>query len=114
MSDVVVDNSPEWWPILQAVQLSNFCSIAAVAVVWYDYSLLFTREVNHIWRTPWSVMSSLYVIVRYLGMILAMCVQNICDQSSLFNVFFIQELFHLQCEYIYGTFNVCFFTLVLP
>ncbi|KAG0695827.1 hypothetical protein DFH29DRAFT_879781 [Suillus ampliporus] len=45
MSDVVVDNSPGWWPILQAVQLTNFCS----TVVWYDYSLLFTREVNHVW-----------------------------------------------------------------
>ncbi|OJA16923.1 hypothetical protein AZE42_10240 [Rhizopogon vesiculosus] len=71
MSDVVVDNSPDWWPILQAIQLSNCCSIAAVAIVWYDYSLLFTREVNHVWRAPWSFMSSLYVVARYLGMILA-------------------------------------------
>ncbi|OAX37565.1 hypothetical protein K503DRAFT_857284 [Rhizopogon vinicolor AM-OR11-026] len=74
MSDVVVDNSPDWWPILQAIQLSNCCSsklmhplVAAAALVWYDYSLLFTREVNHVWRAPWSFMSSLYVVVRYLG-----------------------------------------------
>ncbi|KIK81538.1 hypothetical protein PAXRUDRAFT_752498 [Paxillus rubicundulus Ve08.2h10] len=32
---------------------------------------MFGREVKYIWRKPWSLMSCLYVVVRYLGIVLA-------------------------------------------
>ncbi|KAH7888232.1 hypothetical protein F5I97DRAFT_1926653 [Phlebopus sp. FC_14] len=71
MSDVVADDSPDWFPTLQAIQLANFCDAAAVALVCYDTVLMFPREVKYVWRKPWSTMSTLYVIARYLGIALA-------------------------------------------
>ncbi|KAF9224533.1 hypothetical protein BS17DRAFT_80312 [Gyrodon lividus] len=72
MGDVVVDNSSDWFPVLQAVQLANWCDAAAAALVCYDAVVMFPREVKYIWRTPWSTMSTFYIMARYLGIALAL------------------------------------------
>ncbi|KAF8844789.1 hypothetical protein BDN67DRAFT_1007945 [Paxillus ammoniavirescens] len=45
MGDVVVDNSPDWFPVLQAVQLVNWCDAAAAALVCYDTVVKSSRHV---------------------------------------------------------------------
>ncbi|KAF9233364.1 hypothetical protein BU15DRAFT_80206 [Melanogaster broomeanus] len=72
MGDVIVDNSPDWFPIIEAIQLANWCDVAAAALVCFDAAIMFPREAKHIWRTPWSTMSTFYVIVRYFGIALAL------------------------------------------
>ncbi|KAG1883297.1 hypothetical protein F4604DRAFT_1737433 [Suillus subluteus] len=34
----------------------------------YDWALTFGQEVELIWRQRWSLMTFLYLIVRYVGM----------------------------------------------
>ncbi|KAN0098002.1 hypothetical protein V8E55_002448 [Tylopilus felleus] len=72
MGDVVADNSSVWFPTIHAIQLANWCDAAAVAVVLYDSILMFPRELEFIWQRQRSFMSTFYVIVRYLGIALAL------------------------------------------
>ncbi|KAH7885696.1 hypothetical protein F5I97DRAFT_1137525 [Phlebopus sp. FC_14] len=45
----------------------EYCQVAVVSALFYDYLLTFGREVDLVWRKPWSLVSSLYVVVRYLS-----------------------------------------------
>ncbi|KAF8837583.1 hypothetical protein BDN67DRAFT_178117 [Paxillus ammoniavirescens] len=56
---------------LQDLQFADYCCVAAITTVSYDYLLMFGREVEYIWRRPRSLMSCLYITVRYLGIVLA-------------------------------------------
>ncbi|KAF8125255.1 hypothetical protein EV363DRAFT_1532920 [Boletus edulis] len=57
---------------LETFQLVDYMLVAAAAIVCYDYILIFPREVELIWMKPWSKMSTLFVMVRYIGLALAM------------------------------------------
>ncbi|KAJ8582963.1 hypothetical protein M405DRAFT_535957 [Rhizopogon salebrosus TDB-379] len=51
---------------------NNYTSVTILTLISYDYLLLFEKEVKFLWKRQWSLMSCLYVIVRYLGLFLAM------------------------------------------
>jgi len=53
---------------LASLQLSNCVSLVIVTAIAYDYILTFSREMEYIWNKPWSLVSTLFVIVRYLGL----------------------------------------------
>ncbi|KAG1738376.1 uncharacterized protein EDB91DRAFT_457285 [Suillus paluster] len=53
----LVSNDPSWWPVI----------IASSAVVIYDCVLTLGQEVELIWRQRWSLMTILYLSVRYAG-----------------------------------------------
>ncbi|KAG1755261.1 uncharacterized protein EDB91DRAFT_1098003 [Suillus paluster] len=59
-------------PDVANLQLSDYLSLTASVVVTYDFLLLLGREVDLVWKRSWTLMSSLYVVVRYLGLALAM------------------------------------------
>jgi len=44
----------------------------ALSAVGYDYILTFSREVEYIWCRRWSWVSTMFVLVRYLGLCWAM------------------------------------------
>ncbi|KAI1795747.1 hypothetical protein LXA43DRAFT_1058032 [Ganoderma leucocontextum] len=49
---------------------NNYLFAAAVALLYYDYALTFTEEVNHFWKSAsLSLFSTLFVFNRYLGLI---------------------------------------------
>ncbi|PIL24117.1 hypothetical protein GSI_13869 [Ganoderma sinense ZZ0214-1] len=49
---------------------NNYLSVAAFTVLYYDYALTFTDEVNYFWKSAsLSVFSTLFVLNRYLGLI---------------------------------------------
>ncbi|KAI9457566.1 hypothetical protein HD554DRAFT_1771359 [Boletus coccyginus] len=56
---------------LETLQLLDYICIAATAAVCYDYTLTFSREVELIWMKSWSLMSTLFVVARYVGLALA-------------------------------------------
>ncbi|KAF9220134.1 hypothetical protein BS17DRAFT_355952 [Gyrodon lividus] len=56
---------------LGGLQFTNYCSVVIITTISYDYLLTLGREVELIWRRPWSLVSSLYVLIRYLGIVLA-------------------------------------------
>ncbi|KAG2144257.1 hypothetical protein DEU56DRAFT_910612 [Suillus clintonianus] len=47
-------------------------SVALFTVMSYEYLLLLDKEVKYVWKRPWSLMSCLYLVVRYLGLSLAL------------------------------------------
>ncbi|KAF8452924.1 hypothetical protein L210DRAFT_3755861 [Boletus edulis BED1] len=53
---------------LQHVVLDNYLSLAAITAVVYDYILTFSREVEYVWCRPWTWVSTMFVIVRYIGL----------------------------------------------
>ncbi|KAF9236679.1 hypothetical protein BU15DRAFT_76775 [Melanogaster broomeanus] len=46
---------------------TNYLSVVFVTVIAYDYILTFPGEVNYVWSKPWTRMSTLFLLVRYLG-----------------------------------------------
>ncbi|KAG2072397.1 hypothetical protein BDR04DRAFT_1230533 [Suillus decipiens] len=54
------------------VRWNNNISVATITVISYDYLLLLEKEVKYVWNRPWSPMACLYIIVRYLGLFLAL------------------------------------------
>ncbi|KAF8122303.1 hypothetical protein EV363DRAFT_1456629 [Boletus edulis] len=54
--------------ILQFIILNDYLSIASVAVVVYDYTLTFSRELDYVWFRPWTWVSTMFVVVRYIGL----------------------------------------------
>jgi len=53
--------------IVQLQLLNNIVSLSGIAIVAYDYVLTFPTEVEYIWSKPWTWLSTLFLIVRYVG-----------------------------------------------
>jgi hypothetical protein len=45
----------------------SYCAVAGGIVVVYDWILTFGQEIELIWRQHWSLMTMLYLIIRYIG-----------------------------------------------
>ncbi|KAG2355900.1 hypothetical protein BDR07DRAFT_1424908 [Suillus spraguei] len=67
----IISNDPTWWPTINANILSSYFIIASFIVVTYDWVLIFGQEVELVWRQRWSLMTVLYLAVRYLGIFFA-------------------------------------------
>ncbi|KAF8416684.1 hypothetical protein L210DRAFT_2520132 [Boletus edulis BED1] len=65
---------------LELLVQNNYQSIILVVAVPYDYILTFSKEVEYVWRRPWSWVSTMFVLVRYIGLLLAM-VSGLIDSS---------------------------------
>ncbi|KAG2348161.1 hypothetical protein BDR05DRAFT_609602 [Suillus weaverae] len=61
-------NDPSWWPIINWNIFYTYWMVAAGAVVVYDWVLTLGQEIELIWRQRWSLMTVLYLIIRYIGL----------------------------------------------
>ncbi|KAG1798111.1 uncharacterized protein HD556DRAFT_220798 [Suillus plorans] len=68
---ILVSYDPTWWPSIHAYRFSSYFGVAAFVGVMYDWALTFGQEVELIWRQRWSLMTVLYLSVRYLGILSA-------------------------------------------
>ncbi|KAG1733589.1 uncharacterized protein EDB91DRAFT_631493 [Suillus paluster] len=55
------------WPQINSNILYSYFAVASVAVVMYDWALIIGQEVELVWRQRWSLMTFLYLGVRYAG-----------------------------------------------
>ncbi|KAF8119518.1 hypothetical protein EV363DRAFT_1382721 [Boletus edulis] len=53
---------------LQLLALDNYLSLAGITVVVHDYALTFSREIDYVWCRPWTWVSTMFVVVRYIGL----------------------------------------------
>ncbi|KAF8428956.1 hypothetical protein L210DRAFT_3116569 [Boletus edulis BED1] len=53
---------------IQLVVLGNYLTLAAITAVVYDYVLTFSREVEYVWCRPWTWVSTMFIVVRYIGL----------------------------------------------
>ncbi|KAG1798101.1 uncharacterized protein HD556DRAFT_1525692 [Suillus plorans] len=65
----IVSDDPTWWPIIDANRFLSYFLVAAFVGVTYDWALTFGQEVELVWRQRWSLMTVLYLGVRYLGIL---------------------------------------------
>lgn len=67
----VISDDPSWWPFIDASHLASYFVVAASVGAIYDWVLSFEQEVELIWRQRWSLMTILYLSVRYGGIVFA-------------------------------------------
>ncbi|KAG1855324.1 hypothetical protein DFJ58DRAFT_727519 [Suillus subalutaceus] len=65
----IVSNDPTWWSTVNAYRVSSYFIVAASVGLMYDWALTLGQEVELVWRQRWSLMTVLYLGVRYLGII---------------------------------------------
>ncbi|KAG2033297.1 hypothetical protein BDR03DRAFT_1094458 [Suillus americanus] len=63
----VISNDPSWWPIISSNFIYSYWFVAAGVVVVYDWALTLGQEIELIWRQRWSLMTVLYLVIRYIG-----------------------------------------------
>jgi len=63
----VVLNNPSWWPLIDWNMFFSYLAVAAGVVVVYDWALTLGQEIELIWRQRWSLMTLLYLVMRYVG-----------------------------------------------
>ncbi|KAF9233812.1 hypothetical protein BU15DRAFT_79735 [Melanogaster broomeanus] len=69
--------------ILGQIQLNDYISMTSATVVSHDYILTFSNEVEYVWNRPWTLVSVMYIVLRYLGLLVAM-VESFSTAMSLF------------------------------
>ncbi|TBU65676.1 hypothetical protein BD310DRAFT_984491 [Dichomitus squalens] len=53
-----------------AIRANNYLTVAALTILYYDFSLTLFAEIEYFWRSAnWSIISLLYAINRYYGLI---------------------------------------------
>jgi hypothetical protein len=52
---------------LTSLQQNNYVSVAILSAVGYDYVLTFFDEIEYIWTKPWTWVSTLFILARYVG-----------------------------------------------
>ncbi|KAG2035122.1 hypothetical protein BDR03DRAFT_1093356 [Suillus americanus] len=57
---------------LQSIDWNNNIGVVIITLITYEYVLQFEKEVTFVWERQWSVMTYLYLVVRYFGIVLAM------------------------------------------
>ncbi|KAG1819150.1 uncharacterized protein BJ212DRAFT_74348 [Suillus subaureus] len=57
---------------LYALNWNDTISVTVITLISYEYILQFDKEVTFVWERQWSVMTYLYLAVRYFGIFLAM------------------------------------------
>ncbi|OAX31732.1 hypothetical protein K503DRAFT_54826 [Rhizopogon vinicolor AM-OR11-026] len=62
-----VSDDPTWWPTISLYREFSYFQAASLIVVVYDWVLTFGQEFELIWRQRWSIMSVLYLSIRYLA-----------------------------------------------
>jgi len=65
----IVSNDPSWWPENDVYRFLSYSIVASSAMVTYDWVLTFGQEVDLVWRKRWSLMTFLYLSVRYIGIL---------------------------------------------
>ncbi|KIJ07075.1 hypothetical protein PAXINDRAFT_103107 [Paxillus involutus ATCC 200175] len=56
--------SSEIQSVVASLQLNDYIAAVMTTAVGYDYLLTFSREVEYVWKRPWSWVSTLFIVVR--------------------------------------------------
>ncbi|KAG1786974.1 uncharacterized protein HD556DRAFT_997675 [Suillus plorans] len=63
-----ISDDPSSWPIIHSNILYGYWTVAASVIVVYDWTLTLGQEIELIWRQRWSLMTVLYLVIRYIGL----------------------------------------------
>ncbi|KAK7692856.1 hypothetical protein QCA50_004491 [Cerrena zonata] len=80
----------QYLTVVRDVEYSRLTAFAVATMVIYDYIVTFDREVELIWRKPWSIIKAVYLWHRYFGVVcvilqvIALTYNNLDDRVSNF------------------------------
>ncbi|KIJ59357.1 hypothetical protein HYDPIDRAFT_33225 [Hydnomerulius pinastri MD-312] len=57
----------EYISVARVVQIIRICQMVPCILMFYDHILTFDQEVEHIWKSSWSLNTVVYIILRYSG-----------------------------------------------
>lgn len=57
------------WPEIETYRVLSYFIVMASIVMIYDWTLTFGQELELVWRQHWSLMTFLYLYVRYVGIL---------------------------------------------
>ncbi|KAG2133244.1 uncharacterized protein EDB93DRAFT_1107625 [Suillus bovinus] len=84
----IISSDPSWWPLINSHIISSYFIVAASIGVIYDWVLAFGQEIELILKQRWSLMTVLYLTVRYVGLIyVGGCSDNTAKRCSLYMYF---------------------------
>ncbi|KAG2037720.1 hypothetical protein BDR03DRAFT_370556 [Suillus americanus] len=63
----LISNDPSWWPLIVSFRYSSYFVVASATAMVYDWALTFGQEIELVWRPRWSLVTFLYLAVRYAG-----------------------------------------------
>ncbi|KAG2081680.1 hypothetical protein BD769DRAFT_702126 [Suillus cothurnatus] len=58
---------PSWWLLISSSVFYSYWTFAASVVVVYDWVITLGQEIELIWRQRWSLITVLYLAIRYIG-----------------------------------------------
>lgn len=70
-SMTLISDDPSWWPLINSSRIASYFAVAASAGVTYDWVLTIGQEIELMWRQRWSLMTVLFLSLRYLGILYA-------------------------------------------
>lgn len=65
----LVSNDPSWWPQIDLNLANSYVTVASSTVLVYDWALTFRQELDLVWKQRTSLMTIMYVCVRYSGIL---------------------------------------------
>lgn len=65
----LISNDPSWWPLIEFDRVESYFAVASTVAVIYDWALTFEQEIELVWKRRWSLMSVLYLSLRYGGIL---------------------------------------------
>ncbi|KAG1784727.1 uncharacterized protein HD556DRAFT_1451473 [Suillus plorans] len=89
-----VSNDPTYWLDISLNIFLSYWTVAALVVVVYDWVLTLGQEIELIWRKRWSLMTVLYLIIRYIG--IPFSVTNILGMPHALPVFHFSDQRHTE------------------
>ncbi|KAG2141177.1 uncharacterized protein EDB93DRAFT_1252641 [Suillus bovinus] len=87
----LVSNDPSWWPFIVSTRISSYIVVASSALVMYDWALTFGQEIELVWKQHCSLMTVLYLSVRYAGIFQA-AVQFLTNIPTIFGTDVVSSL----------------------
>lgn len=80
---------------LQDLKVANINIVSATALLAYDVIITSGQEVEHIWRTPWSLVKVPYVLARYYALIF-MLINSFVNTRKFLPLKFCDQFLHLE------------------
>lgn len=65
----LVSDDPSWWPTISSSRIFSYFVVASSTALVYDWALTFGQEIELIWKRRWSLVTVLYLNLRYIGII---------------------------------------------
>ncbi|KAG2103385.1 uncharacterized protein F5147DRAFT_838502 [Suillus discolor] len=87
MTLVSDDNSSSRWSLISSNFFLSYWIVAFSAIAIYDWALTSGQEVELVWKQRWSLMTILYLIVRYIEIPYIVLIGNIPGETVLFGTY---------------------------